>query len=121
MTAEELQERTKQFALDAVRFVKGQPDMGPFGAVVRQLVRSATSVAANYRAACRARSRVEFAARLGVVSEESDETVFWLELMVRGRLVRGSAASLLEEARQLRAIMAASAKTARKNLNAVKK
>ena len=121
MTPDELQERTRTFAVDVMRFARGVSDVGSCGAVVRQLVRAATSVAANYRACCRGRSRAEFNAKLGVVAEEADETVFWLEMVLRSGLARGaSVAALLEEARQLRAIMAASAKTARRNLALLK-
>ena len=81
----------------------------------RQVLRSGTSVAANYRAACRARSKAEFVAKLGVVVEEADETVFWLELLVESGIVaREKLADLLEEADELLAIVAASRRTARK-------
>jgi four helix bundle protein len=73
-----LQERTKQLALRVIRTVERLPSREVVRTVSRQLLRSATSVAANYRAACRARSKAEFTAKLGIVVEEADETVFWL-------------------------------------------
>jgi len=110
MNAEELQERTKKFAVDIVRFARTRPGDGSSGAMTKQLVRAGTSVAANYRACCRARSRSEFNAKLGVVAEEADETVFWLELLIQSGTEQGlEVSSLLQEARQLRAIVAASA------------
>jgi four helix bundle protein len=82
----------------------------------RQMLRSGTSVAANYRAVCRARSKAEFIAKVGVVVEESDETVFWLELLVDTDIVRESKmTSLLAEGNELLAIFAASQYTARQN------
>ena len=80
----------------------------------KQVLRSGTSVAANYRAACRARSKAEFVARIGVVVEEIDETVFWLEMLSETSIVpRGRLDALLQEARELLAIFAASQRTAR--------
>ncbi|MDP2391153.1 MAG: four helix bundle protein, partial [Acidobacteriota bacterium] len=82
----------------------------------------ATSVGANYRAACRARSRAEFVAKLGLVVEEIDEAVYWLELLTRGGLaVPATLEGLLDEAQQLRAIFAASYGTARKNYQLAQK
>jgi four helix bundle protein len=84
----------------------------------RQLLRSATGVAANYRAACRSRSDVEFAARIGVVLEEADESAFWLEVVTEGDVsTQPRAFELLEEANQLTAIFAASSITARRRSN----
>ena len=80
----------------------------------RQVLRSATSVAANYRAVCRARSHAEFIAKMGVVVEETDETVLWFELLAEGKVVSAALlADLMEEGRELLAIFAASYKTAR--------
>jgi four helix bundle protein len=80
----------------------------------RQLLRAGTSVAANYRAVCRARSKAEFIAKMGTVVEETDETVFWLEVLVESGIVRqGQTESLLSEANELLAIFAASQRTAR--------
>ncbi len=80
----------------------------------RQLLRCGTSVAANYRAVCRARSKAEFVAKIGVVVEEIDETVFWLEMLVEAGIVRANRMEpLLKEANELLAIFAASQRTAR--------
>jgi four helix bundle protein len=84
----------------------------------RQLSRSATGVAANYRAACRSRSDIEFIARIGVVLEEADESAFWLEIVIEGGLSQQpEALALLEEANQLTAIFAASRITANRRSN----
>lgn len=85
-------------------------------AVANQFIRSGTSVAANYRAACRARSRAEFIAKIGVVEEEADETLFWLELIEEAGLLKsGRVDPLNTEADELAAIMAASRKSALAN------
>jgi len=112
--AEELKKRTKQFAIRIVRLYQALPkkDEGPV--IGRQVLRSGTSVAANYRAVCRARSKAEFVAKIGVVVEEIDETVFWLELLVEtGIVARSKMESLQNEATELLAIFAASQHTAR--------
>ena len=117
MTADELKLRTKQFALRIIRLVAGLPKTIEGRAIASQLVRSGTSVAANYRAACRARSRSEFVAKVGVVLEEADETQLWLELIIESKLlpVRRVEPSL-EEASELVAIFVASRKSASSNL-----
>jgi four helix bundle protein len=81
----------------------------------RQLLRSGTSVAANYRSACRARSTADFVAKMGVVEEEADETIFWMELLIEARVVDGDKLkSLMTEADEILAIVVSSIKTARK-------
>ncbi len=113
MTEPELKQRVKEFALRVMRLVAALPETTVGRAIGSQLVRSGTSVAANYRAACRGRSKPEFIAKLGIVVEEADETVFWLELVVEGELLaKNLVGSLLDEANQLTAIMVASRKTA---------
>ena len=82
MTTAELKARTKEFALRVIRLVDVMPNSVKGRAIANQIMRSATSVAANYRAACRARSRAEFIAKIGLVEEEADETAFWLEIVV---------------------------------------
>ncbi len=110
--AEELKERAKQFALRVVRMFRSLPRTEEAKVMGRQVLRSATSVAANYRAACRARSRPEFFAKLGVVVEEMDETVFWLELLVDAGIVSPKRMDALNvEAKELLAIFAASQRT----------
>lgn len=106
MDKEELKSRTKQFALRVITLTDHLPDNRKGRILGDQLLRSATSVAANYRAACRARSRAEFIAKLGNVLEEADETAFWLELIIDSALLSESRVSaLLREANELTAIM----------------
>lgn len=109
----DLKARTKQFALRVMKLVDAVPRTIQGRAIANQIIRSATSVAANYRAACRARSRAEFIAKLGIVEEEADETAFWLELIIEsGLLTEARIHPLLTEAGELVAIMAASRKSA---------
>lgn len=116
MTERELLQRTKQFALRIFKLVGALPQTIQGRAVAAQLIRSGTSVAANYRAACRARSKPEFVAKLGVVEEEADETAFWLELIIETELLDAAKVkSLLTEANEIVAIMASSKKTAAKS------
>jgi len=113
MTTVELKARTKDFALCVIRLVDALPTSVKGRVVANQIIRSATSVAANYRAACRARSRVEFIAKIGVVEEETDETAFWLELIIDSKIrSKAHIEPLLKEAGELVAIMAASRKSA---------
>jgi four helix bundle protein len=111
---EELRERTKHFALRIIKLFRALRRSEEARILGRQLLRSGTSVAANYRALCRARSRAEFIAKMGVVIEEADEAVFWMELLVEAGLVEGARMQdLLREANDLVAIFVASRKTAR--------
>lgn len=113
--AEELKKRTKQFAIRIVKLFRSLPRTEEARVIGRQMLRSGTSVAANYRAVCRARSKAEFIAKVGVVVEEADETVFWLELLVETDMFSEKRMSkLLAEANELLAIFAASQYTARK-------
>src|SRR5260370_28635511 len=113
--SQELKNRTKQFAIRIVRLFRSLPKTEEARIVGRQMLRSGTSVAANYRAVCRARSKAEFIAKLGVVVEEADETVFWLEFLVDTDIVpEARMTSLLAEANELLGIFAASQYTARK-------
>jgi four helix bundle protein len=108
----ELQDRTKQFALRIFKLIDALPSTSAGRAIANQLVRSATSIGANYRAACRARSRPEFAAKLGTVLEEADESLYWLELIRDGGLIPERRLSvLLKEANELTAIVAAARKS----------
>ena len=112
--AEELKKRTKQFATRIVRLYQALPRRDEARVIGRQVLRSGTSVAANYRAVCRARSKAEFISKIGVVVEEIDETVFWLKLLVdTGIVAQARMESLQEEATELLAIFAASQHTAR--------
>ena len=111
MDQAELKQRTKDFALRIIKLVEALPPSTTGTPIGRQIVRSGTSVGANYRAACRARSRAEFAAKIGVVIEEADETAFWLELIVAsGLLPEARVQSLAKEADELTAILVATAK-----------
>src|SRR5438477_8291185 len=86
VTSFTLRARTQAFALEIIRLTDALPRTRSADVMARQAMRSGTSIAANYRAACRARSRREFIAKLGIVEEEADETVFWLELMAKSGL-----------------------------------
>ena len=114
MTPTELKARTKTFALRIIKLTRAIPKSDDAGRVLaRQIVRSGTSVAANYRAGCRARSQAEFIAKIGTVEEEADETTLWLELLVEsGIMSERKLSALLTEANELTAIMASSRKTA---------
>src|SRR5436305_13939242 len=113
---EQLQGRTKQFAIRIVKLFRALPKTDEARIIGKQALRSGTSVAANYRAACRARSKAEFIAKIGVVVEEADETVFWLELLIETAIVQqGRMNGLLTEANELLAIFAASQRTAKRN------
>jgi four helix bundle protein len=109
----DLKARTKQFALRVMKLIDALPRTIQGRAIANQIIRTATSVAANYRAACRARSRPEFIAKIGVVEEEADETAFWLELIIDSALLSDARIRpLLTEVGELVAIMAASRKSA---------
>ncbi len=111
-----LKDRTKRFGVDLVKFVNTLPKGRAADIIGRQLIRSATSVGANYRAACRGRSKAEFIAKLGICIEEADETQYWLEVLSDADLVQAQqVVKLMEEANELTAILTASVKTARKN------
>ncbi len=114
MNAEELKARTRQFALRVISLADALPRTAAGRVLGTQLIRAATSVAANYRAACRARSSAEFIAKIGTVEEESDECCFWIELIAGSGLMAAEDLDLLgREASELTAIMVASRKTAK--------
>ena len=111
---EQLRDRTKRFALRVIRLYRSLPYRGDAQVLGKQLLRCGTSVAANYRAVCRARSKAEFLAKMGVVVEEADEAILWLELMTESGIVSlEKVEALLKEANELTAIFAASQRTAR--------
>ncbi|MGB8987340.1 MAG: four helix bundle protein [Candidatus Sulfotelmatobacter sp.] len=113
---QDLRKRSMQFALRVVRLFRSLPSSAETRVVGQQLLRSATSVAANYRAACKARSRADFVSKLGIVEEEVDESVFWLEFLVEAQMMSQQRMSdLIDEAKQLAAIFAASRLTAKRN------
>ena len=116
MGHEYLKLRTKQFALDVIRLVESLPPGQTTSVLGRQLLRSGTSVAANYRAACRAKSTVDFISKMGTVEEEADESILWMELLLEAQKVRPPAvARLMKEADELVAIAIASINTARRS------
>lgn len=113
---EELKQRTKAFAIRIVKLFRSLPKTEEARIIGRPVLRSGTSVAANYRAVCRARSKAEFIAKMSVVVEEADEKVFWLELLVETNIVpAGKMDDLLREANELLAIFAASQRTAKRH------
>lgn len=117
MNSSDLKQRTKAFALSILKLIDTLPDTIKGRAIQGQLVRSGTSVGANYRAACRARSLAEFSAKLGVVIEEADESAFWCELIIADKLaIDNRVIPVLQEANELVAIMIQSRKTAMRSL-----
>jgi four helix bundle protein len=114
--AKELQDRTKMFAVGIIHAFTALPKRDADRIIGRQFRRSGTSVAANYRSASRARSKAEFIAKLGVVVEEADETLFWLELLVDSGLVRPEVVETLRiECNELVRIFSSSLATAKSN------
>jgi len=114
MHKEELLLRTKEFGLRVLRLVRALPKDAAGRALANQPVRSGTSVGANYRAACRARSKAEFRAKLGIVLEEADESAFWLELIMEdGMLSKSRVNPLRVEADELCAIFYRSLESSR--------
>ncbi len=116
MTEQEMLDRTKKFALRVLKLVTALPNTIAGRAVGGQLVRSGTSVASNYRAACRGRSKAEFIAKLGIAEEEADESCFWMEVIIEdGMLPKQKVESLLTEGIELTKILAASKIKARQS------
>lgn len=114
MSKDELKIRYKAFALRVMKMVEALPSGLSADVIAKQVVRCATSVAANYRAACRARSKAEFIAKLGIVEEEADETLFWLEMIEEAELLPTSRLEALKtEANEIVAITVTSIKTAK--------
>ena len=118
--SEALKDRTMSFSVNVLRLIDSLPRTIGGDVIARQLARSATSVAANYRSACTARSRRDFVAKLGIVVEEAEESVYWLDLLIRVQVVATpSVPALRQEALELRAIFSRSLGTARANSRAV--
>ena len=116
MKKAELQERTKKFALRILKLTERLPNTVGGRVLANQLARSATSVSANYRAACRARSSAEFSSKLGTVAEEADESLHWLELIRDGSFIpEKRIAPLLAEADELTVIFTAGRRTSSRN------
>lgn len=118
----ELKQRTKDFARSIIQFCRLLPEGREGRLIGNQLFRAGTSVGANYRAACRGRSKAEFIAKLGVALEEVDESLYWLELLVEDRVVdTEKAGCLMNEAGELMAIFIASINTAKSSQEAARK
>ena len=116
MNKDDFKLRTRQFAVRAIKLVEALPQGRSADVIARQLLRSATSVGANCRAACRARSTAEFLSKMGIVEEEADECVYWLELIADSELLPVTRLQeILDEAKQIVAMTVASIKTARKS------
>jgi NAD(P) transhydrogenase subunit alpha len=121
MDAEILKQRTKQFAIRNIKLFKALPNNDESKIIGKQLLRSATSVAANYRAVCRARSDAEFHSKLSIVVEEIDECCFWMELLIEAEIVEKSKLqSLNDEANEILLIMAKSRNTIKNKLRTAK-
>jgi len=116
MTSEEMKKRTKQYTKQIIKLCRLLPKNREGRLIGDQLFRAGTSVAANYRSACRARSRAEFIAKLGIVEEESDESLFWLELSKELELCQEKlVSSLMKEGNEILSIVVSSINTARRN------
>ncbi len=114
MNAEEMKKRTRAFALRIIRLVEALPKTRTAEVLGKQLLRCGTSVGANYRAACRAKSPADFIAKMGIVEEEADETIYWIELLIESEQINNERVNgLLEEANQIVAIVVSSINTAR--------
>ena len=114
MDEAELKLRTKRFALRVIKLVESLPKRTSASVLGRQMARSGTSVGANYRSACRGRSKAEFASKIGICAEEADETVYWLELIQEAELLPAARLEdLLREANELTTIFIASSRTAK--------
>jgi four helix bundle protein len=117
VTEDELKRRTKIFTLRVLKLVAALPNSVAGRTVGGQVARASSSVGANYRAACRARSKPDFISKLGIVEEEADESAFWLEVIVESKLLKEHLVEpLLTEANELTAIMTSSRKSASRDL-----
>lgn len=117
MDSEELKRRTKKFALDVIKLVESFPKTRSADVIGRQLIKSATSIGANYRSACRAQSHAHFISKISIVEEEADESLYWLELALECGLVgKEKVAYLTGEANELTSIFTASRKTAKRRV-----
>jgi four helix bundle protein len=116
LNREELQKRTKQFGLRAMKLCDALPRSRSANVIANQSLRSATAVGANYRSACRARSSADWINKLGIVIEEADESGYWLELIIDGELLPAAkVVALLKEADELTAIFTAAQMTSKRN------
>ena len=114
MDADDFKQRTRALALRIIRLAESLPDTPSARAIRNQMLRCGPSVGANYRAACRAKSKPDFISKLGIVEEEADETMYWIELSIDADLVnRDRGVDLLDEANQILSVVAKSINTAR--------
>jgi four helix bundle protein len=115
MEPKDLKQRTKEFALRIIELVESLPRDKITDVIGKQLLRSGTSVGANYRSACRAKSTADFISKMGTVEEEADESIYWMELLIESGLIsKDEVDGLLDEADQIVAIIVSSIKTARR-------
>lgn len=118
MTQDEMKARTKQFALRIIRLVQSLPPNLVADVIGKQLLRSGTSVGANYRASCRAKSTADFIHKLAIVEEEADESIYWMELLVEGKIVKENLLeNLMDEANQILSMVVSSIKTLKEKRN----
>ena len=118
MQSAELQQRTKQFGIDVIRLIRELPRDPVADVMSKQLLRAGTSVGANYRAACRAKSRADFISKMGIVEEEADETRYWIELLLEIKIVSQQRVQhLIQECDAIIAMTVSSITTARRNRN----
>jgi four helix bundle protein len=115
MDADEFKRRTKAFVLRVIRLVDSLPKSRAGNVFATQLLRAGTSVGANYRAACRARSPADFIAKMGIVEEECDEAIYWMELLIEARVAKAERLTdLMREAQEILAMVVSSIRTARR-------
>ena len=114
MNPKDFKARTRAFALRIIRLAESLPNTATANVIRNQMLRCGSSVGANYRAACRAKSKRDFAAKMGIVEEEADETVYWIELLIDAGIVKlARVAELLKEADEILSITVSSIKTAK--------
>lgn len=117
MNADELKTRTKNFALRVIKLVDALPANKITHVIGNQLLRSGTSVGANYRSACRGRSKPDFISKAGIALEEADESLYWMELLVEAEIIpQEKLSALMKECDEIVAILTASVKTAKDGL-----
>lgn len=114
MNEEQFKGRTRQLALEIIQLVESLPRSQTADVIGRQLLRSGTSIGANYRAACRGKSRADVISKLAIVEEEADESIYWLELLIESKIVEPSRVdSLMKETNEIVAMVVASIRTLR--------
>ncbi len=118
MTSDEMKSRTKQFALRIIKLVESLPNTKTANVIGNQLLRSGTSVGANYRAACRAKSTADFINKLAIVEEEADESMYWIELLIESNQInKNLVENLLSETNEILAIVVSAIKTSKEKRN----